>query len=218
MNRISILATVGDYYHDEELCRLAIDEAVKHLKSEVHVEVEYVAENHLVERLQNQPDLVILFKINKLNPKDETSTEVWMGNEAAAAIKHYVEEGGAWMAWHAGTAQYEAKDYLDLLKGSFDYHPKVSTVKYSAEKDNGVIDSDFSYEILDEHYFVNYDAEGTNVFLRSESKDGESIAGWAHHYGKGRVLCLTPAHLREGLLNPMTTQLLVDSIKWCIAK
>ncbi|WP_241158355.1 ThuA domain-containing protein [Cohnella candidum] len=69
--------------------------------------------------------------------------------------------------------------------------------------------------MLDEHYFVEYDSARTETFLRSESVDGSSVAGWRHTFGAGRVCCLTPAHRREGLLQPDFQRLLGEAVRWC---
>jgi sarcosine oxidase delta subunit len=91
-------------------------------------------------------------------------------------------------------------------------------VKYVAERGNRIIHQETAYEIVDEHYFVNVDQMKTNVFLRSQSIDGTSIAGWSHSYGCGRVICLTPAHLKEGLFHPTTIEIIKKSVKWCLLK
>ncbi|MBS4218632.1 ThuA domain-containing protein [Bacillus sp. FJAT-49711] len=212
---IKILAALGDFYHNESMCRQALDSAVRQLDG--HIKVEYIHEKDLIQELQGNPDAVILFKGNKLNPTDP-QTLVWMGDEEASIISKYVENGGSWFAWHSGLASYEVNTYINMLKGYFEYHPEMSQVKYSADSQNDVTDPNLEYEIIDEHYFIDCDVEGTNIFLRSESKDGKSAAGWAHHYGEGRVLCLTPAHTEEALLHPKTIQLVSDSIKWCLSE
>ncbi|MBS4196098.1 ThuA domain-containing protein [Lederbergia citri] len=212
---LKIFAALGDFYHDEAMCRRALDTAIKKLDQDIMVE--YIHENDLINRLQDNPDLVILYKLNKLNPTDPQSP-VWMGEEEASIISAYVENGGAWFAWHSGMASYEVKTYINMLRGYFKYHPEMSTITYIADHQNVVTDPNVSYEIVDEHYFIDCDVNNTNVFLLSESKDGNSIAGWHHHYGKGRVLCFTPAHTLEALLHPTTIMLIAYSIKWCVTK
>ncbi|KRE46591.1 hypothetical protein ASG81_11075 [Paenibacillus sp. Soil522] len=71
-----------------------------------------------------------------------------------------------------------------------------------------------TFEFVDEHYFVHCDEENTEVFLRSASTDGESIAGWRHRFAAGRVSCLTPAHREEGLLHSDFSGWLKREIEW----
>nr|WP_249316547.1 ThuA domain-containing protein [Bacillus sp. FJAT-50079] len=211
---MKILAIVGDYYHDENMCRHVLDATITNIEN---VSLTYVHESSLVHQLSEKPDLVILFKGNKLHPKDPHSP-VWMDEETAIIISKYVKEGGAWFAWHSGLASYEVKTYVDMLQGYFEYHPKLSRITYTADKNNDIINPELEYEIIDEHYFIDCDKENTDVFLYSRSKEGQSIAGWKHLYGDGRVLCFTPAHLTEGLMNSQTVEILIESIKWCLRK
>src|SRR5690606_12879258 len=116
---IKIFAALGDFYHDEAMCRRALDSAIKKLDQDIMVE--YIHENDLINRLQENPDLVVLYKLNKLNPTDPQSP-IWMGEKEASIISAYVEKGGAWFAWHSGLASYEVKTYINMLKGYFQYH------------------------------------------------------------------------------------------------
>jgi len=199
-----VLAVLGDFYHKEELANQALDAAVQQLDQ---IKVEYGTVQNLVTSLQTKPDVVILFAENRLNPQEQV-VNTWMDDAAAKAIHTYVSEGGGWIAWHSGLASYEnIQEYTSLLRGYFKHHPeKHQIVTYYG-------DSIDSFEILDEHYFVHCDVDNTNVFLKSESVDGSSIAGWEHPVGEGRVVCLAPAHREEGLLHPTLVKLLANSIK-----
>ncbi|WP_052087821.1 hypothetical protein [Paenibacillus wynnii] len=75
--------------------------------------------------------------------------------------------------------------------------------------------ADESFSFKDEHYFVECAEDKTEVFLRSTSSDGASAAGWAHFFGRGRVGCITPAHLAEGLLNPDFIAVMRRLFTWC---
>lgn len=99
------------------------------------------------------------------------------------------------------------------------YHPeKLHLVHYKAFANNSVLPSTTSFEIVDEHYFVHCDSENTNVFLYSESIDGQSAAGWSHSFGEGKVCCLTPAHNKEGLLNEEFLEILRNCVNWLILR
>lgn len=75
-----------------------------------------------------------------------------------------------------------------------------------------------AFEFRDEHYFVSVRSEETRIFLRSKSNDGESIAGWCHQFGQGRVCCITPAHSNEALRHEQMQRLLARSLAWCVAE
>ncbi|WP_100405822.1 ThuA domain-containing protein [Bacillus solitudinis] len=208
-----IVALAGDYYHDEALCQEVLGLVTGLMEGVI---VEYITTDELVEQLGSKPDAVILFKLNKIHPDISGNKEVWMDDQIAMAISNYVNQGGAWLAWHSGLASYEVASYVNMLRGKFEYHPELSKVTYLSENRNPILNEKVSYEIIDEHYMVSCDAKETNVFLHSTSKDGTSVAGWAHSFGKGRVCCLTPAHQKEGLFHPETINLVKQSLQWCL--
>lgn len=173
----------------------------------------------LKDELALNPDVVILFKEDRLNPNDEV-IEQWMTDEIAVEISQYVENGGGWVAWHSGLASYPVESsYTNMLRGYFLHHPdQHQLVRYTNVNESPIISEPVAFEILDEHYFVHYDAENTNVFLRSESIDGQAVAGWSHDFGKGKVCCLTPAHNREGLLQPELLHILGNCVQWAASR
>lgn len=213
----TIFAALGDYYHDKDLAIKSLEKAIGQLKEELNFEVELtcLSVNDVVASLDEQPDLVILFAENRLNPEDPV-VNAWMGANEAAKLEKYVANGGSWLAWHSGLASYEnIKPYIKMLRGYFLSHPdEHQMVTYKLEQDALFVEKQF--EFLDEHYFVKVEEVRTNIFLRSDSVDGSSIAGWYHEHVEGKVLCLTPAHLEAGLMHEQFLQVLAASIKWCL--
>ncbi|WP_080832224.1 ThuA domain-containing protein [Cohnella massiliensis] len=237
----TILAIAGDDYHPEAPIREALEQAIRSAAdtnaaglrigaATEAVRVRYASAERLLEELAERPAAVVLFKENRINPQDREIRQ-WMTEEAESAIAAYAEAGGGWLAWHSGLASYRTDGaYVGMLRGYFLHHPeRHRPVRYSAEaagplaggfpegdpgSGSGAANPAASFEFADEHYFVACDEPNTTVFLRSESADGESIAGWAHAYGKGRVCCLTPAHTPEGLLHPGTVGTLGRCVAW----
>ncbi|MCR8633057.1 ThuA domain-containing protein [Paenibacillus radicis (ex Xue et al. 2023)] len=211
----TIYAIVGDYYHSEDIIQQSLSLALEPVVESGHYHIEYISADHLLERLDSHPAAVILFKEDRVNPRDETVRH-WLTEEIAVAISRYVKGGGGFLAWHSGLASYPQDSlFIKMLGGYFDYHPtKHQMVNY-----RGVLPTDhsqeISFEILDEHYFVICDEAKTTVFLQSDSVDGHSIGGWTHSYGKGTVCCVTPAHNKEGLLHEGMLELLRSSVLRC---
>ncbi|WP_078544533.1 ThuA domain-containing protein [Litchfieldia alkalitelluris] len=199
-----IVAVLGDFYHSEELAKKSLETVLQGIEE---TKVEYLSRSQLVANLETKPDVVVLFAENRINPEDEMVNQ-WMDDEAAKAISNYVSGGGKWLAWHSGLASYHTiEEYTKMLRGYFEYHPaEHQVVTYFSDQAD-------SFEFIDEHYFVKCDEANTNVFLRSESVDGTSIAGWEHSYGSGHVMCFVPAHREEGLLHPRVIKLLEKSLK-----
>jgi type 1 glutamine amidotransferase len=210
-----IVTLLGDYYHPRERIQASLIRVLA-LLNEENERYEYVEiePSQLKKELESQPDAVILFKEDRLNPNDE-KVDTWMTEEIGEAIAQYVEQGGGWLGWHSGLASYSIEgSYTKMLKGYFEYHPVPHPrVKYTDVRGNDAF-GPVSFEIKDEHYFVKVKEEETNIFLESVSEEGHSTAGWFHHYGAGRVCCLTPAHNEEGLLNEEFTLLLAKTVEW----
>lgn len=208
-----IVAIVGDYYHRPEWAKLSLESALAPLLLEQRVELLYTEEEELSKALEENPALIVLFKEDRVNPEDEQVTD-WMDSDMSKQIAHYVSNGGSWLAWHSGLASYPVNgEYVGMLQGYFESHPEQhKIVRYlSAGRERQF----FAFE--DEHYFVFCNETETEVFLRSESEDGSSIAGWKHTYGSGKVCCLTPAHKLEGLGDPGFVKLLRESLVWCVS-
>lgn len=211
-----IVAILGDFYHNEEIIKRSLHRAINNLGD---VNLRFIDIDELQKELESKPDCVILFKENRLNPQSE-SVNLWMTEEIEKKIVNYVKDGGSLFAWHSGLSSYpEDGEYNKMLKGYFLHHPeKNDVVQYAPQKD---VIKEFEsaiepFEFVDEHYFVKCEENDTNVFLRSFSKDGQSIAGWYHHFGKGKVCCLTPAHREDGLLNESFLKTLHECVNWCI--
>ncbi|MGG6309380.1 ThuA domain-containing protein [Paenibacillus macerans] len=212
----NIYALLGDYYHDHDLILNALQSAIEMLGGDI--ELHDIDTKDLSSALATRPDLVILNKENRLNPTDQ-HVKLWMTPDLETQIADYVRRGGSWLGWHAGLASYpEEGPFGTMLKGMFKFHPRVNKpVAYSSrDQEPLALGKPLQFEAIDEHYFVECDLENTQVFLESTSADGRSMAGWAHHFGDGRVLCITPTHRREGLTHPEVVRLLRDSISWLL--
>lgn len=204
-----IIALVGDFYHRAEDSTAALNQALKPLIDSGELSLRYIQAGQLLAALSERPDAVVLFAEDRVSPQEDENAR-WMSAEVSADIARYVKAGGGWLAWHSGLASYDRDgSYISMLKGYFLHHPELhQPVTYTAPDQS-------SFEIVDEHYFVACNEEQTEIFLRSNSVDGSSIAGWRHSFGKGRVCCFTPAHRPEGLLHPEVLKLLQQSVAWC---
>ncbi|WP_067927399.1 ThuA domain-containing protein [Alicyclobacillus shizuokensis] len=210
----NVLAVIGDFYHPSTPINTALDHAFGPLREGGYT-LQVIAETQLPDGLLSRPDLIVLYKENRTNPSVDEN-ETWLTPEIEDQIVHYVETGGAWLAWHAGLASYPAPGpYTDMLRGHFKWHPeKNKMVRYSMGH-HPIVENMTPFEIMDEQYFVACDEAKTQVYLWSESPDGRSPAGWAHPFGTGRVCCLAPAHRPEGLMHPAMRSLLSQALLWC---
>jgi type 1 glutamine amidotransferase len=210
-----VYSILGDFYHKHDLILRSLKEATLGLKDEVEIIDVSIDKIHSV--IEAKPDLIIMNCENRVNPQDPVVYN-WMTAEVEKALVSYVSEGGSLLVWHAGLASYDEKgEYVDMLKGYFLSHPvENKPVRYFTSQSSTVKDITMNFEVLlDEHYFVACDEKNTNVFLWSESEDGNSIAAWRHEFNKGKVCCITPSHREEGLLHSDMLKLLSYCIDWC---
>ncbi|MDP5276517.1 ThuA domain-containing protein [Chengkuizengella axinellae] len=207
MNKFTIL--LGDFYHPAPNLQASLE---KLYLNNSQIQLNFVNIEAINESLLNQTDLLIIGRENRINPKDKI-LQYWMDEQKANDITQFVQNGGSMLVCHSGLSSYEQNDqYIQLVKGYFKFHPKVQQI---VNYHNNNQDHD-SFSFLDEHYFVSVDEQNTEIFLTSTSVDGESIAGWRHTYGKGKVCCITPAHHKEALLHHDMLKLLEHCTNWCL--
>ncbi|WP_077622382.1 ThuA domain-containing protein [Sediminibacillus massiliensis] len=214
---IQVVALLGDYWHDGDDAKAGLEAAVSKLATSEEVDVQYITYKQVSKELDAKPELFINAKMDELNPRDE-HVETWLTEELDRKITNYVEEGGSILAWHAGMASYSVESrYIQMLRGSFDYHPPgLQHVTYMREGNH--LEGEGTFSLSDEQYFVHLDKGNTEVDLWSTGEEGDSVAGWKHHYGKGKVCCFTPAHTREGMLDDNISGLLAERIEWALTK
>lgn len=207
---IKIAALAGDYWHSGDDVKAGLYAAIKRLTN-LEVELQHITYDNVSQVLDDQLDLFINAKMNVLNPKDEHK-KTWLTAEIDQKIVNYVHAGGSMLTLHAGMAGYTSQtNYTQLLRGSFTYHPPGLQAVTYMHKGN-------AFTLSDEHYFVHCDVENTEVYLRSKGEAGDSIAGWQHFFGKGKVCCFTPAHTKEGMLDENISSLLADKMNWLLTR
>lgn len=212
---MKVIAVVGDYYHEESLYK---DMLVGIFERKEEADLSFASRDSLLDELKNRPDLVILASENRLEPeKDETA--LWLTEEGAKKIAAYVEDGGAWLAWHSGLAGYDKlPSYITMLGGYFTHHPEDHIeVTYTYSSHPLTKDEKESFALLDEHYFIKR-VNPINVFSVSSSIEGESVSGWTKTIVNGKVAGYTPSHTKEGLASAELRDDLSRLIDWCLSK
>jgi len=209
-----VLALLGDYYHNHSMLYSVLKLACKKISDIVLIDSDA---NDFINYLNENPAMVVLGKEYRLNP-NEKDIKTWMTPQIEQHLISYVENGGNLFVWHSGLASYpKDSKFVEMLRGYFEYHPeKNKLVRYFSNGNYLISKRDVDFEVTDEHYFVFCDTKNTNVFLYSKSEDGESIAGWTHNYGLGKILCLTPSHREEGLMSREMNNLLMDIVGYLL--
>ena len=143
---------------------------------------------------------------------------VWMTPEQEEAVETFVREGGGFMPLHNSIAIYPKEGlYRRVTAGHFVSHPAVETFSVRVvNRTHPVTAGVEDYVVTDEQHFLEYDADRVEVLLRSYSERGESAAGWAFAYGRGRVCFLANGHTLEALRMPDYQTLLRNAMRWCL--
>jgi type 1 glutamine amidotransferase len=149
--------------------------------------------------------------------KPEGRNYFWISPGQEQAIENYVKAGGHLFIHHDGFGYYPRDGgIVRLAKAFFISHPPVIpiTVKPTGkipELSAGVE----PFIISDEEYKVEMDDSVTKVFMESYSeKNGRSVQGWTHEYGKGKVVVFIPGHDKTSLEHPMVDLCIANIIKW----
>lgn len=163
------------------------------------------------ERMAKHP-LTLIAKSNHVSREDHRP---WMTEAAEAAFVEYVRKGGGLLAVHSGTAGYaETRQFRRLLGGVFVRHPKQCNVAVEPREGCALAEGAAAFAEKDEHYFMELDDAGADVFLTTRSEHGEQPGGWTRAEGRGRVCVLTPGHNREVWLHPSFQTLLANALNW----
>ncbi len=159
-------------------------------------------------------------------PEEEASSRPWMTDEQGAAIKTFVESGGAALLCHNVTyIATDNADFRSVLGAATEGHPPVRPYRVEiTNKDHPITRGASDFVVTDEQHFMTYDGDPDNVLMRSVNDDGEAFkdlgttceAGWAFDYGKGRVCYLAPGHLIPVLWNPEFVKIQQNAVRWLL--
>jgi hypothetical protein len=155
----------------------------------------------------------------------ETS-KFWMSEEQGQAIADFVAAGNAFYAMHnCSHISLTSKNYRNVMGGAYIGHPPQRPFKVLVtNKEHPITQGVNDFIVNDEQHYVDYDKDPNNIFLRSENIDelpyGEhgtkAIAGWAHEFGKGRVVFTAVGHNIPALWHPEYVKLQKNAIRWLL--
>jgi type 1 glutamine amidotransferase len=163
------------------------------------------------ERMAEYP-VVLFSKSDNVSASDQTS---WVSEEAQEAFVEYVRRGNGLLAVHSGTVYARMPVMRGLLGGAFIRHPKQCPVAVEPKEGHLLTAGSASFTEMDEHYMMELDDAGADLFLTTSSEHGTQPAGWTRTEGEGRVCVLSPGHNAEVWLHPSFQALLRNALCWC---
>lgn len=143
-------------------------------------------------------------------------TENRLTDEQVAGLMTYVLNGGGLLAIHAGIVAETRYEAAHLAGGKFISHPEQKVLTYTPTGSGHIITEGIeSFDIMEEPYQLDLDnLIETTLLLEYESESKKWPAAWAHTYGIGRVVYLSPGHQLESFLVPMYRKLIRRSALW----
>ena len=241
------LALIGDRYHNADYIRVALNRLFRELNLPFDYTINY---EQISARLLSAYRLLVVLRDGMiwpngyLEPNDyeyshslennqswpKEQPEPWITKEQGAAIRDFVQNGGALYALHNSShISLSSPDYREVMGGAYIDHPALRPFKVSVVNKEHPITRDVQdFIVNDEQHFVTYDKDPKYIFLQSENTDGltgsddgkdlgtKSIAGWAYDYGQGRVVFTGVGHTLHALWEPEYFKLQKNAVRWLL--
>lgn len=126
----------------------------------------------------------------------------------------YVEEGGGFVALHAGNCYREGDAMTELTGNHFLGHPPRCPVSLHFES-SPLTEGAADFTQRDEHYQIVLAAKDAAPFAYATSQaGGRQVAGYTRRLGRGRVGVYTPGHTLAMLSHPSTQRVLANLLRW----
>ena len=239
-----VLALVGDRYHNPDYIRTSLDPVFKELDIPIDYTIAY--DKISAELLKNYqvfltfrdgmiwpggylgPDASSYYAPSLEDRKSypEPVSQPCLTDAQGAAIKDFVQAGGGLYAMHNSSyISLYVKPYREVMGGVSKAHPPLRPFQVHATQNSHPITEGMKpFMVNDEQHYVQYDLDPAHVILESENLDGltfngmgtKSVSGWAHDFGKGRVVFTAVGHNLHALWNPQYLEIQKRSVRWLL--
>jgi uncharacterized protein len=163
------------------------------------------------------------FRIENLSKYDAfiVMIDQWkpLNDEQTFGIIHAIFHGKSMLCIHQGISLQARSELSLLLRARFTHHPEQTTLNYRHVDPLHPIMKDVpSFTLLEEPYmFILDSVEGVKPFLEYQYLDHYYPAGWAHHYGLGKVCYLAFGHHLEAFTQPSVQSIIKNSMDWLMS-
>lgn len=240
-----VLALIGDRFHNSDYIRVALNRLFGELNLLVDYTIDYdrlsrdLLHNYrLFVCLRDG----MIWPDGYLGPSDaynyyETYLENasdfpkeipknWITEEQGEAVKDFVAAGNGFYSLHNNShVSLSSKSYREVMGGAYIGHPALRPFKVRVvNRDHPITKGVQDFMVNDEQHYVIYDKDPKNILLRAENIDGltfaehgtESISGWAHEYGQGRVVFTAVGHNIHAMWQPEYLKLQKNAVRWLL--
>ncbi len=240
------LALIGDRYHNPDYIRVALDKVFNELGIQVDYTIQYqqlsseiLKPYQLFVCLRDGmiwpdgylgPDAYEAYEADLENHKEFSTPKPksWISEEQGAALKEFVSAGGGFYALHnCSHISLSSKNYREVMGGAYIGHPPLRPFQVRASENEHPITKGIKpFVVNDEQHYVEYDKDRKYVILEAENIDSltyenlgtKSISGWAHDFGKGRVVFTAVGHTIHAMWAPEYLDVQKRSFEWLLRK
>jgi type 1 glutamine amidotransferase len=170
----------------------------------------------------------------------EEKAEYWISEEQGKAVKDFVAAGNGFYSYHNNAfVSRSSKNYREVQGGWALSHPPLRPFKVKiANKNHPITQGVEDFMVTDEQHYLVYDKDPKNILMHSENVDGltftptlrdpehpdappkdmgtGSASGWAHEYGKGRVVFTAIGHTTDAMWQPEYFKLQKNAVRWLL--
>jgi hypothetical protein len=172
------------------------------------------------------------------------NAQYWITEEQGQAVKDFVAAGNGFYSLHNNAfLSRSSKNYREVQGGVALSHPALRPFKVRiVNKDHPITRGVEDFMVDDEQHYLIYDKDPKNILLHSENMDGltfeavlrdpaggdpdasgpprdlgaTSVSGWAHEYGKGRVVFTAIGHTIHAMWEPEHLKMQKNAVRWLL--
>jgi type 1 glutamine amidotransferase len=241
--RPRVLALIGDRYHNSDYIRVSLDRLFGDLGLPIDYTTNY---DQLSRRLLESYQLFVCFRDGMIWPGGylgpdaypyerylenrsdfpEETPKSWITEDQGEAVKEFVAAGNGFYSLHNNShVSLSSKNFREVMGGAYIGHPPQRPFRVKiVRQDHAVTQGVRDFMVNDEQHYVTYDKDPKNIILRAENIDGlgyenlgtGSISGWAHEYGKGRVVFTAVGHNIHAMWQPEYFKLQKNAVRWLL--
>ncbi|HEY0262966.1 MAG TPA: ThuA domain-containing protein [Granulicella sp.] len=166
--------------------------------------------------------------------------EYWISEEQGKAVKDFVASGNSFYSYHNNAfVSRSSKNYREVQGGWALSHPPLRPFKVKiVNKNHPITQGVEDFMVTDEQHYLVYEKDPKNILLQSENIDGltftpslrdpdqpdapskdvgtGSVSGWAHEYGKGRVVFTAMGHTIDAMWQPEYLKIQKNAVRWLL--
>jgi len=239
------LALVGDYAHNCDAIRVSLNRLFKELDLPIDYTTNYYdLSKSLLEPYQLFVCFRDNYIFPNGRSQGFAGSEYWITEEQGQAVKDFVTAGNGLYSFHSNAfLSRSSTNYRDVQGGVGLNHPTLRPFKVRVvNKEHPITKGVEDFMVTDEQHYTIYDKDPQNILLHGENLDGLtfeavlrdpkeggpeasgppqnlgtiSISGWAHEYGKGRVVFTAMGHTIHALWQPQYLKMQKNAVHWLL--